>query len=204
MTVVRPDLIVVGGGIFGLSIAWEAHRRGLSVQLLEAERIGAGASGGIVGALTPHAPSRWRPMMAFQFEALVALSDHVARLEEVTGLSTGYARSGRVTPLVSEKARLAAERDSEAALDTWGNRAEHRVLDQPPDACAGWISDDAAPFGVALDTVSARIDPRAYIAALAAAMSGGVHQGVRVERIDPVGRTVHAKDRDISAAAIVL
>jgi len=43
--------IVVGGGIAGLTIAWELARRGADVTLLEQERIGAGASGRNTGTL---------------------------------------------------------------------------------------------------------------------------------------------------------
>ncbi|MEI6100050.1 MAG: FAD-dependent oxidoreductase, partial [Alphaproteobacteria bacterium] len=41
----RHDLTIRGGGIFGLSIAWEAARRGASVRLIETAHIGAGSSG---------------------------------------------------------------------------------------------------------------------------------------------------------------
>jgi glycine/D-amino acid oxidase-like deaminating enzyme len=42
---VKPDLIVIGGGIIGCSAAAYAAERGASVLLLEASEIGAGASG---------------------------------------------------------------------------------------------------------------------------------------------------------------
>lgn len=42
---VEADVVVVGGGFAGLSAALELRQRGLSVVLLEADRIGSGASG---------------------------------------------------------------------------------------------------------------------------------------------------------------
>ena len=42
---VVADVVVVGGGFAGLSAALELAQRGMSVVLLEAERIGSGASG---------------------------------------------------------------------------------------------------------------------------------------------------------------
>ena len=42
---VQADVVVVGGGFAGLSAALELSARGMSVVLLEAERIGSGASG---------------------------------------------------------------------------------------------------------------------------------------------------------------
>jgi glycine oxidase len=62
----RPELTVRGGGIFGLSIAWEAASRGARVRLIETASIGAGSSGGIVGALAPHTPEQWNEKKAFQ------------------------------------------------------------------------------------------------------------------------------------------
>ena len=47
----RVDLTVRGGGIFGLSIAFACARRGARVRLVETAAIGAGCSGGVVGAL---------------------------------------------------------------------------------------------------------------------------------------------------------
>ncbi|HTE66013.1 MAG TPA: FAD-dependent oxidoreductase, partial [Candidatus Binatia bacterium] len=41
----KPDLIVIGGGIIGCSAAAYAAERGASVLLLEEREIGAGASG---------------------------------------------------------------------------------------------------------------------------------------------------------------
>src|SRR6187200_2799367 len=38
------DLVVVGGGIYGLAIAYDAAQRGLSVALVERDDFGSGAS----------------------------------------------------------------------------------------------------------------------------------------------------------------
>src|ERR1700674_463260 len=38
------DLLVVGGGIYGLTVAYDAAQRGLSVALIEREDFGSGAS----------------------------------------------------------------------------------------------------------------------------------------------------------------
>src|SRR5207237_7698775 len=38
------DVLVVGGGIYGLTIAYDASQRGLSVALIEADDFGSGAS----------------------------------------------------------------------------------------------------------------------------------------------------------------
>ncbi|MEM9062808.1 MAG: FAD-dependent oxidoreductase [Pseudomonadota bacterium] len=200
----QPDVLVIGAGIFGLSVAWAAKRRGLSVQVLEAVAPGHGASGGLVGALTPHAPSRWRPMMRFQFEALLSLSDHIAELEEQTGIGTGYQRSGRLTPLTSEKARAGAERDVEAAPQVWGKCAQFQIVEDVPAEASDWIRPEAAPFGLVRDSISARVDPRAYVDALAHAIGADVRAGVQVQSIDFDAKTVSSDAGLHSTGAIVL
>lgn len=55
----RPDVLVVGGGILGVAIATAAQDAGLgTVQLIEAGRLGAGATGGATGLLIPE-PHQW-------------------------------------------------------------------------------------------------------------------------------------------------
>ncbi len=50
----RPDVLVVGGGIVGVATAAACHEAGLgSVLLVEAGRLGSGATGGAAGLLTP-------------------------------------------------------------------------------------------------------------------------------------------------------
>lgn len=50
----KPDVIVIGAGAIGASVAYQAAKRGLSVHVLEAEGIAAGATGaseGLVGSI---------------------------------------------------------------------------------------------------------------------------------------------------------
>ena len=47
-------MTVRGAGIFGLAIAWTCARRGAAVRVIDPGGPGAGASGGLVGALAPH------------------------------------------------------------------------------------------------------------------------------------------------------
>src|SRR5260370_33337970 len=58
----RPDVLVIGGGILGAAVAASAHDAGLgSVQLVEAGRLGAGATGGATRPLIPQPPQPGRP-----------------------------------------------------------------------------------------------------------------------------------------------
>ncbi|TKA94428.1 FAD-binding oxidoreductase, partial [Cereibacter changlensis] len=103
-----PDLTVRGAGIFGLATAWAAARRGAKVRLIETVRIGAGSSGGLVGALAPHVPEQWNDKKAFQFDSLAMAEGWWAEVAEASGLPTGYARLGRYQPLADARAVEAA------------------------------------------------------------------------------------------------
>ena len=161
-----PDLTVRGAGIFGLSIAWAAARRGAFVRVVETERVGAGASGGVVGAMAPHVPEGWNDKKAFQFNSLLMAADWWATVQAAGGVSPGYARTGRLQPLADAAAVAVAEARAAGAAGLWQGRAVWRVI---PAVGAGW--EPASPSGwLVEDTLSARIAPRAALSALVAAI----------------------------------
>jgi glycine oxidase len=63
-------IVVHGAGIFGLSVAWACLERGAQVTVVDPDGPGAGASGGVVGALAPHVPEAWNTKKALQFDSL--------------------------------------------------------------------------------------------------------------------------------------
>ncbi len=65
----------------GLWAAFEAGKAGLKTVLIDVQGVGAGASGGLLGALMPHMPDRWSVKKQFQFDALVSLEARIAELE---------------------------------------------------------------------------------------------------------------------------
>ena len=177
----KTDIVVVGAGIFGLWCAHAALRRGLSVRVLEADGIGAGASGGLVGALAPHMPERWGPKKQYQLEALLALGPALRAVEAESGMPTGYDRTGRIVPLGSDTARTRALERIVEARENWGDAAQMAVL--PGDAYPRWLMPEAAPHGIVHDTLTGRLDPLATCRALAEAIRRGgavIETGVTV------------------------
>ena len=162
----RPDLTVRGGGIFGLCCAWEAARRGARVRLIESDRIGAGSSGGVVGALAPHVPENWNDKKAFQLDSLLMAPAFWDGVSAASGLPSGYARLGRLQPLdTAEAVARATERGAEAQA-LWQGQAQWQVV---PASGAVW--EPASATGLLIhDTLSARLHPRMASAALVAAL----------------------------------
>lgn len=147
----------------GLWAARHAIKRGEKVVLLEKHKIGAGASGGFLGALMPHMPDSWNAKKQFQFEGLDTLERTVAELEEETGVSCGYRRCGRVMPVTNEKLLGQIERRIKGAGEHWQGRYAMSLQHSQSD---DWISPEIASFGIQQDTLSARINPRQYISSL--------------------------------------
>ena len=161
-----PDLTVRGAGIFGLSIAWAAARRGAIVRVVETASVGAGASGGVVGAMAPHVPEAWNDKKAFQLHSLLMAQDWWAAVEAAGGVLSGYARLGRLQPLANAAAVEVASQRAKNAETLWRGQAVWRVVRA---AGAGWEPVSVSGWLVE-DTLSARIAPRQALRALVAAL----------------------------------
>ncbi|MAN55984.1 MAG: NAD(P)/FAD-dependent oxidoreductase [Paracoccus sp. (in: a-proteobacteria)] len=175
---VLASVTIMGAGIFGLSCAWEMARRGARVHVIEARRIGAGSSGGHVGALAPHAPENWNRKKQFQLDSLLMADDFWRAVETASGRCAGFARTGRVQPLAEGAAELLEARLDASAI-RWPAAMAMRITQAPatsliPDSPSGlWLEDG----------LSARLNPRAALQALAHAIraSGGrISEGTSV------------------------
>ena len=191
----RYDVAVIGAGVLGLWTARYLSEAGLSVALVEKGRAGSGASGGLLGALLPHMPTGWNGKKQFQLEALVALPEETEKLKALTGIDTGYRRCGRISPVRKPGFLRQTQTFVEQHKAVWPT-AEYRL-----GQAAGfvrWLDRRTAPLGVAHETLSARIDPQAYCAALAAAVADKVDtfEGTIFERYDTVENRVHLSGKD--------
>ncbi|MDZ4395833.1 NAD(P)/FAD-dependent oxidoreductase [Cypionkella sp.] len=180
----RVDLTVRGAGIFGLSVAWEAARRGARVRVIEAVSVGAGSSGGVVGALSPHVPESWNAKKAFQLDSLLMAAGWWGAVEAASGMVSGYGRVGRLQPLADQAAVELARARGLSAVGLWRGEAVWRVVTATG---AGW--EPASPSGwLVEDTLSARLHPRMGCAALVAAIeaAGGEVVVGEAEEVGPV------------------
>mgnify|MGYP003625046021 FL=1 len=172
------QITVMGAGIFGLSAAWILARRGAAVTVCDPVGVGAGSSGGVVGALAPHVPENWNPKKAFQLESLLMAADFWAGIADFSGVEPGYARLGRLQPIADRAALERAHERAAGARELWQGRAEWRVMrvaETPGltfDSPSGWAIHD---------TLSARLSPRGAVLALAAGLR---RMGARVLQRD--------------------
>lgn len=165
------DVTVMGAGIFGLSIAWTCLKRGARVRVIDRARIGAGSSGGLVGALAPHTPENWNPKKQFQLESLLMAEGFWTDVAAQSGIDPGYVRAGRLQPLADDRALTQAQRRAEEAKHLWRGQADWR-LETGSDP---WRGQSPTGFWVR-DSLSAHLHPRRAGAALATAIrsQGGV------------------------------
>ncbi|MEY9843530.1 glycine oxidase ThiO [Streptacidiphilus sp. MAP5-3] len=90
------DVLVVGGGIIGLAVAWRTAQRGLSVTVLDPDP-GHGANQVAAGMLAPVTELQYgeEPLLRLGIASNTRYADFVAELTEASGgLDTGYRRCG--------------------------------------------------------------------------------------------------------------
>jgi glycine oxidase len=107
----HTDLLVVGGGVIGMAIAWRAAPGGVAVGLLERGRLGDGASRVAAGMLAPVAEAEFgtagRGLLELGLSSLRAWPRFAAELEAAGGTPVGFREEG--TLLVARDADDARE-----------------------------------------------------------------------------------------------
>lgn len=176
------DVLVIGGGVIGLAIAWRAAQRGLRVVIADPDP-GGGASHAAAGMLTPVAEAAYAERELFELgsTSLRSYPDFAAELTDATGLPTGYRPTG--TLLVGYDADdLALIREHAALRESFlvpseplSGRDCRRIEPLLGPAISGGllVSDDAS------------VDPRLLTAALlaAAGLAGVEHRPLAVSRL---------------------
>jgi len=194
------DVLIIGAGIFGLTLARKLRQAGRGVLVAEATRVGAGASATPLGVLAPHAPDNWNDKKEAQFRALVSLPSYLAQLEDETGVAVGYRRCGRLVPLATDNQHAIWTRRIDDARENWRGEAGLSIVERPdPD----WLAPDLAPRGAVLCGLSATLDARAYLDALAASVGEAVHTGLALDRVEE-GVAIFANGERIAARHIVI
>jgi glycine oxidase len=128
-----PDVVIVGGGVVGCSVAWSLAREGLAVTLLERHEIAGEASGAAAGMLAPivEAPEQGA-FLEFGLRSLGMFPALVDELRERTGVDAEYEPSGvlRIAADPEEAGRLRARAGRGRALGLeWLDREAAREME---------------------------------------------------------------------------
>jgi glycine oxidase len=132
----HPDVIVIGGGVIGLTTAYCLARAGVAVTVLERGELGQEASWAGAGIIPPgrveRAHSPLDELRALSAERYPSLSDE---LRELTGIDNGYRRCGGLVRVPEEEQPPTAAWDAEGIafqqLDRDGlRRVEPAVSDR--------------------------------------------------------------------------
>lgn len=188
----KTDILIVGGGVIGLSLAYELARQGAKVRVVDRGPLGREASWAGAGILPPTGTKPNRDPYAELFRLSAELYPlWSANLREVTGVDNGYRQCGGLY--------LATDDAEEAELKQWANewracgvRAEpldaRRVAEQEP-ALAGVEAPSKLRSAWFLPEEAQVRNPRHLKAlALACARQGvELSQGVAVEGFDVAG-----------------
>ena len=102
------SVIVVGGGVIGCAIAYELARAGVSVTVIERERIGAEASSAAAGMLAPFAEStRPGPLIDLGLRSMARFATLAPELREATGVDIELRPCGSLRVALDEAQEVA-------------------------------------------------------------------------------------------------
>jgi glycine oxidase len=160
------NVVVAGGGVIGLSIAWRAAQAGCSVTVADPSP-GSGASHAAAGMLTPVTEAAYAEehLLRLGLESLHRYPAFVSELTELTGQPTGFRRTGTL--------QVAYDPDDLAVLDE--TRAlQHKFAVAAEPLTAGQcreLEPMLAPqiSGGLLTSDDGSVDPRLLVRALLAA-----------------------------------
>lgn len=176
----EADVVVIGGGVAGLSIAWELTRAGRSVVVLEADRVAAGVTGYTTAKLTAAHPFVYEklrrtrgPDGAGQYaRSQQAAVERVASVVAELGIECELERAPAFTYTTDPQQRASVEAEAEAAAAAGLE--------------AGCVQETDLPFAVVAAVRvenQAQFHPRKYLLALASdleARGGEVYERTRV------------------------
>lgn len=180
---VDADVVVVGGGIVGLSTAWELARAGRRPVVLEADRIAAGVTGHTTAKLSvlhtriyATLRSTRGPEAARQYARSQSLAvRRAAELADLLGIDCDWEDTEAFTFAQGEDLARELKEEAEAAREA-GLPAEYVTRTGLPFPVAGAVKV----------TGQAQFHPRKYLLALAEDLErrgGTIHEGTRVTEL---------------------
>src|SRR5579864_5216012 len=167
----RYDTVVVGGGIIGVSLAFELRRRGQSVLVLDRQEPGREASWAAAGTISPAPDHESLGIAALGCESYRLYPEFASAIEKSSGESAGFHPNGAMELFFGPDGETERDRRLKE-IQSHGVTAETISLDEArlrepaigrATRAALWIQDEA------------HLDPRVIThAAIVAALKAGV------------------------------
>jgi glycine oxidase len=172
----ESDVLVIGAGVIGLSIAWRAAQQGLSVIIADPEP-GRGATHAAAGMLTPIAEAAYaeREIFALGQDSLRRYPGFISELHDLTGLPTGFRQSGTLQ-VAYDSDDLAMLAETRALQESFGVHLEQLTARDCREAEP--VLDPSVRGGL-LAPGDGSVDPRLLATALLQAAQGAGAQLVR-------------------------
>ena len=119
-----PDVLVIGGGVIGLGVAWRCAQRGLKVTVVDPAP-GSGASSAAAGMLAPATELHYgeQALLQLNLDSARRYPQFAAELVAASGHDIGYRRSGALVAAWDD-ADLANLRDLQAFGSSLGVATE--------------------------------------------------------------------------------
>jgi len=185
----RPDsadVLIIGAGIIGLSIAWRAAQRGMRVMVVDPAP-GSGATQAAAGMLTPVAEAAYAEKELFRLSSasLAQYPAFAAELTELTGEPTGFRQDGTLQ-VAYDPGDLAVLDELYILQETFGVPAT-RLTARECRAAEPML--DPSVRGGLLAANDGSVDPRLLTRALLAAVdvAGGVLTRQRAAELQIAG-----------------
>lgn len=147
------DILIIGGGVIGTSIAYHLRKLGIDAALVEREEIGSQASSAAAGLLAPLGPlSGPGPLADLLLASFAMFPTLVPELEEASGMHLGYERLGALRTIRNPK-RIAHLQKASEGVGT--ARSPYVLADWrggPATRATPWargVCSDLCPRGIA-------------------------------------------------------
>jgi glycine oxidase len=176
--IIQADVAVIGGGVIGHGIAWEAQRSGRSVVLID-DAPGTGASWAAAGMLAPVSELHYQEeeLLELMLDASARWPSFVAGLRAASGTDPGYI----TTPTLAVGADAA---DRRALMDLRAVQQANGLTVEPLTVREARRREPllSPAIACALDTpADHQVDPRLLVDCLRRALAGDGVGGTRDE-----------------------
>ena len=157
------DVLIIGGGLIGLSIAWHLADHGIHAVVLERDTVGSGASGAATGLLAPvTASGRFGHMVDFGIESLRYYSDFLSIVREESRQEIELQTAGLM--------RIALDNGAEAMLSKFDKWPHAKSLEMVRLSASESLS--IAPYispevrGAVISPLERQVNPRTLLECL--------------------------------------